>query len=229
MEFKELTEIIHNLVVSAAAITGGFWVLNRIYRERTDEAALEMTLTHSSWKLDGPPPDKYAVVFTVELANRGKTKIEAKRARTQEIGSGNWYIFDDRSEKLENACSLQIMQVDEGNVGAMQRLDWFEPQGLISEGRVEHNVLIDYQNPKKKDKARKEVVEFWMEPGEIYRLGVPVVLSKGVYLAKLTFVGADTWLGKLLARIGVTRASDGNFWSQIYGFSVHNIAEDLKG
>jgi len=39
-----------------------------------------------------------------------------------------------------------------------------------------------------------------MEPGEVYHLGAAVVLSSGVYLAKVTFVCART---------------DSEFWSRI--------------
>ena len=44
-----------------------------------------------------------------------------------------------------------------------------------------------------------------MEPGEAYHLGVPLKLTPGIYLAKITFVGAD---------------NDFDFWSRIVELEV---------
>jgi hypothetical protein len=214
---KEFIEVLNNIVVMVAAVVGGFWALWRIKRERTDEAALEMALTHTLEPLD----HSHLVVFTVQLSNRGKTKIEAKSERSKE----GW-TFDDGTEKLKYACSLQIRGVQPSPVVPPQGLDWFEggpwqDMALYRGGR-EINVLLEYENP-----HRGDAVEFWMEPGESYRLGVPVVLPAGTYVAKLTFVGADLEedsFDRFLHEIGLVkraiRALDENFWSQIYGFSV---------
>jgi len=223
---EKIAQVINNVVVTIAAIVGGLWVLNRLKRERTDEAALEMNLTANSSKLDAPPPDKYLVVFTVELANRGKTKIEAKTKRTVQ---GN--IFEDGPEMLKHSCSLQIRRIDEAQVGTDQSLDWFEGAAWqllpVFHGDAQIDVLIDYRNANEHDSFGNEIVEFWMEPGETYRPGVPVVLPKGAYVAKLTFVAADQerdWLDRLIDRINGTEPrpadADQNFWSQIYGFNV---------
>jgi hypothetical protein len=229
-DFKTFTEIVHNIIVTGAAIIGGIWVVNRLKLERTDEAALEMSLSHTATKINGAIPDKYLVVFTIQLANKGKTKIEAKTMRTKPSATTQGkLIFEDGPEKLANACSLQIKQVDEAKVVNVPRLDWFEsgPWEQTSNAQPEHSVLIDYQNPNRPDEIGNETAEFWMEPGETYRFGVPVILTKGLYVTKLTFVGADQerdWVNRLFDIAGDPEqgppGADQNFWSQIYALTV---------
>jgi len=225
--FKELTEILHNLVVALAAIVGGLWVVDRIKRERTDEAALEMSLSTSSSVVG----TQHLVVLTVHLVNKGKTKIQAKSER-----DGRGFVFSEdgeQAEKLRFPCSVQLKQLDPTAINGSQRLNWFAggpwKDVLGSEG-PEINVLLEYENPERDNK-----VEFWMEPGETYHLGVPWILEKGTYLAKLTFVAAPQetgWLDKVLDEIGFRRPPSGirdeNFWSQIFGFSVPAVSNDKK-
>jgi len=226
-KFKTFTEIVHNIVVALAAVIGGLWVLNRLKRERTDEAALEMTPTTTVSPLGAAPQTGlHLVLFTVQLTNKGKTKIEA----ASEYGESD-YIFDDGVERLKYACSLQIRQIDDSQMPAIQSLDWFEggpwQDVVLFRGGCEINVLLDYENPAYHDQKGRERLEFWMEPGETYRLGVPVVLSKGLYVAKLTFVGAEQdrdWVENAIDDTVSQRRSKSdthqNFWSQIFGFSV---------
>jgi hypothetical protein len=225
---KSLTDIFQNIVTAIAAIVAGLWVLNRLKRERTDEAALEMTLTSQATQNPARAPSQdYLVLFTVQLANKGKTKIEAKSERKAD-GS----VFNDGPERLIHSCSLQIRELHPG-VASPQHLDWFEgPWVDIFYGDRAINVLVDYYNPNKRDAESREKLEFWMEPGETYRMGVPVILPQGMYVAKLTFVGADQKPGewdRFLGEMGLVDTQppdeDQNFWSQIYGFTVPGPAE----
>lgn len=229
-DFKTFTEIVSNLVTTIAAVVAGLWVLNRLKRERTDEAAIEMTLaTESSLCPAQSAPTHYLVLFTVQLANKGKTKIEAKSERLLD-GS----VFNDGPEKLMHSCSLQIRALRPDATGP-RALDWFEgghwDDVLCGDKAV--NVLIDYHNPKRRDAEGRELLEFWMEPGETYRMGVPVVLPPGVYVAKLTFVASeqerDGW-DRFLEAIGVVApqppCADQNFWSQVFAFPVPTPAEN---
>src|SRR5262245_11170060 len=118
-KLKILAEIFQSIVTAVAAIAAGLWVLNRLRRERTDEAALEMTLTSQSLPHSAEvPPDNYLVLFTVQLTNGGKTKIEAK---TKRLDDGS--VFDDGSERLMHSCSLQIRRLASGVTGPLA-LDW---------------------------------------------------------------------------------------------------------
>jgi len=225
--FKELTEILHNLVVAVAAVVGGLWVVDRINRERTDQAALEMSLSASSTVVE----NRHLVVLTVHLANKGKTKIQAKSER-----DGDFVFSEDgeQAEKLRFPCSLQLKQLDPSAISGPQRLNWFAggpwKDVLGSEKGPEIDVLLEYENPELSNR-----VEFWMEPGETYHLGVPLILEQGAYLAKLTFVAAPQeagWLGKVLDETGFRRPKSGirdeNFWSQIFGFSVPTTSTEAK-
>ena len=77
MDALKITEVVHNIVVTIAAVVAGIWAWNRLKRERTDEAAIEMALSTTSTDVGGD----HLVFFTVQLANKGKTKIEAKSAQ----------------------------------------------------------------------------------------------------------------------------------------------------
>ena len=217
MDALKITEVVHNIVVTIAAVVAGIWAWNRLKRERTDEAAIEMALSTTSTDVGGD----HLVFFPVQLANKGKTKIEAKSAR-----DANGWVFDDGPEKLRYPCSLQIRRINAAKGAQPQSLDWFEggpwQDMRVFRNEMEINVLLEYQNPKAGEK-----IEFWMEPGEIYRLGVPVLLPAAAYIAKLTFVAADQpedWLDRQCRELGIcngpSRQPDENFWSQIYGFNV---------
>jgi hypothetical protein len=214
------TSILDHVVVTLAAFCGGFWVLLRLKRERTDEAALNIVLSNTSSAMGS----LNLVLFTVELANKGKTKIDAKTERDKD----HW-IFNDGPEKLPHACSLQIRQLNQAVTTPPVSLDWFESGPWVDmplyRNQMAINVLLEYEAPETNE------VEFWMEPGETYHLGVPVLLPAGTYFAKLTFVGADQekdWLDKTLDKAleWISRSppkkphKDDNFWSQVYGFTV---------
>jgi hypothetical protein len=191
--WKSITDVVNNVVVTLAALAAGLWALFRLWRERTDEAALDMSVSQQT----APFGKDCLVTLTVELTNRGKTKVQAKTERT---ASG--FAFDDSVEKLSHAFSIQIKRFKDSSPIHDRRLDWFEggpvePVGGLSS---EINLLTDYQDPE-----NNNVVDFWLEPGETYRLGVPLVLSAGLYLGKATFIAAG---------------GDQNFWTQVFSFAV---------
>ena len=187
-------EFVEHLVVTVAAVIGGLWALFRFVHERNSEAALDIATRVQSVPL---PSGDHFVTVTLSLTNRGSIKLQAKPNRPWQEPA-----FTDGVETLRHSGSLQIRQVD-GSVPVPNRhLDWFEggPFVPVPGLPTEINVLSDYEEPR-----NGSVVDFWMEPGETYRFGVPVALPPGVFVAKVTFVGAG---------------SAGNFWSQIFTFGV---------
>jgi hypothetical protein len=56
-----------------------------------------------------------------------------------------------------------------------------------------------------------KVTDFWMEPGESYSLGVPLILGKGCYLAKVTFIGEAE--------------DDSEFWQRLFLVRVPNASD----
>jgi hypothetical protein len=194
-DWCKVTELTDHIVVSLAALIGGIWVLFRLNRERTDEAALNISV--SVFERSHRYENDYLVAIIVKLANQGKTKIQAKTNRTKD-----GYAFDDGPEKLRNCCSLQIKKFSACSQKYIGHIDWFEggPVEPVLGLKSEINMLIEYEDP-----ANNNQIDFWLEPGEEYRLEMPLVLETGVYLAKVTFVAAG---------------SDSNFWSRIFTFAV---------
>jgi hypothetical protein len=185
-KLHEWTGVVNDAVVSVAALAGGAWAILRLKRERSDEAALDIEVSHDSH----PHGDQYFVFFSVLLRNVGKTKIQAK---TESSGG---FIYDDGVEKLEHSCSLQLRRIKPWAAGAHRRLDWFDSPLLEAvDGLHEINLLADYEDPKQANS-----IDFWMEPCETYALGTPLVLSGGTYLAKVTVVASG---------------DDGNYWTSI--------------
>jgi hypothetical protein len=177
--------------VIAAAIIGGLWALLRVWTERTYEAAIDIEIS-STCAADGP---EYLVFLDVVLTNKGHTRVQAKYKRSE-----GW-AYNDGVEKLKHSGSLQVRRILPW-VGPNNRfLDWFETPLLDSIPHLpEVNLLTEYEDPEQNNK-----IDFWMEPNETYHLGAPIVLSAGLYLAKVTFIGA---------------AGDDNFWSRIHFIQV---------
>jgi hypothetical protein len=193
-EWKERTDIISNVVVTLAALAGGLWAVFRFWRERTDEAALDLTVSHRS----SPLGKNHLVAITLELANKGKTRIQAKTKRTETD-----FAFDDTVEKLHHPCSLQIGKFKTPDQSSPVRIDWFEAGQVVENVpglQPEINLLSEYEDPE-----NNNIIDFWLEPGETYRLEAPLILPEGLYLGKVTFVGAG---------------GDSNFWSQVFSFAV---------
>jgi hypothetical protein len=185
-QLHEWTGVVNDAVVSVAALAGGAWAILRLKRERSDEAALDIDVSHTSY----PQSDQCFVFFRVVLRNVGKTKIQAK---TESSGG---FIYDDGVEQLKHGCSLQLKRIKPWAAGTHRRLDWFDSPLLEAvEGLGEINLLADYEDPKQDNS-----VDFWMEPSETYDLGTPLMLSGGTYLAKVTVVASG---------------DDGNYWTSI--------------
>jgi hypothetical protein len=102
--------------------------------------------------------------------------------------------YEDDEEKLAYSGSLQLKKFKLPRPVGEGWINWFDQDAFEPCGLKEINLLNEYQDPK------KDRTDFWMEPGEVYRLGVPLVLRDGCYLAKVTFIG---------------KGSDSNFWSRI--------------
>ena len=189
-EWKTVTEIASNMAVVLAAFVGGFWALRRYHRERTDEAALEIGFQYKTRPAD---PD-YLIEIDVVVTNKGKTKIEANTTRKE------GYAYNDGVEKLKHSASLQLRQVQPWQADEKRHLEWFESSLLTSVAGLcpEINLLSDYEDP------AGGLIQFWMEPGEIYHLSAVLILPAGHYVAKVTFIGAD----------------DGDFWSRVAAISI---------
>jgi hypothetical protein len=190
---SDLAGVVHDVIVSIAALAAGLWALLRLRRERSDESALSIDVSVKSDRIDAA--DEHLVFMAVVLKNVGKTKIEAKHKKVDGL------TFKDRGERLHYACSLQVKRVTPCSEVSSRCLDWFKSHSLEGvENISEMNLLSEYENPDKGDR-----IEFWMEPGEVYCLGKSLMLRAGVYIAKVTFVASK---------------SDEDFWTRMVQFAV---------
>ena len=184
-------DTIQQLVVIAAAVVGGLWAWRRYWVERTDQAALEIGIDYRTISLDA----NYLVSFDISLANRGKVKIQAKPRKD------GAHTFDDGVEKLAHSGSLQLKRIQTSAATTTRTINWFESDGLERVAGVsEVNFLTEYEDP-----TRGNIIDFWMEPNETYHLGATLVLGRGVYLVKATFVAAG---------------GDDNFWGRVTAIEV---------
>lgn len=184
----KIAQIVQSVSVALASLIAGIWALLRLRRERTYEAALKI-------EVDSTPVDPGARYTAIEiiLTNQGHVKLQANEA----IKPGP--VYADRLETISYSCSLSVKRIADQAEGKSLRIDWFDPD-LFSLAIPEINLLAEYQNP-----DRNERVEFWMEPGESYRVGSLLHLPPGTYLAKVTFVGSN---------------SSEDFWTQLTHFTV---------
>src|ERR1051325_5419481 len=116
-DLKEFIDIIQGVTVTLAAIIGGWWALNRYRRERTAEAAIDISIEFSST----PHGPEHLAFFDVCLANKGKTRIQAKADRP------NGLAYDDGPERLRHSASLQVRKIQPWVTPQRRHIDWFEP------------------------------------------------------------------------------------------------------
>ena len=188
---KDIVDVTAAVIVSVAAVIGGLWALRRYLIERTDEEAVVIEI-NSNCTLYG---SDYLVLVDVILTNKGHTKVQAKYKRNE-----GW-AYDDGVEKLRHSGSLQIKAIRGWASRNDRHLDWFKSPLLEPVDRLpEVNLLTEYEDPLQNNR-----IDFWMEPDETYHLGIPLVLSAGLYLAKVTFVASG---------------GDDNFWSRVFCIQV---------
>ena len=188
--WKDRAGVVNDVVVSLAAVAGGLWALLRFKRERSDESALDMEVAIRSDRTS--TVGNLAVFVETKLRNVGKTKLQAKPITKGSVA------YSDSAEKIAYSGSLQVRLVSVSAAGTC--LDWYDDSALRPiRGLHEINLLSEYDIPE-----RNDLLDFWMEPGETYTLGRTIMLPPGLYLAKVTFIGA----------------LDGDFWTRLVQFSV---------
>lgn len=186
-------EDFEHIVLGIASIVGAAWVLIRLLHERTWQSALAIEIESSSI----PVQQQTLTFIEVRPRNEGKVRLRAKARRTK-----NKFAFEDDEkskdvgEKNLHSASLRIKKLT-GLPSGDAWIDWFN--GQRAESLPEIDLLNEYEN------IETHLPDFWMEPGETYKLGVPLCLSDGVYLVKVTFVGNHRGDDEFWSRIAVIR------------------------
>ena len=171
--FLYTAQIIESIITAIGILIAGLWAFTRFRNKRENETALSLDLETSFIEYDR---DHQIVFFQAVLKNFGQVKIEAinkcKPAYLDTFGDGT-------KEIISYALDLKVRAIP-GDLPGRKIIYWYpEPSNDI----FEVDLLQEYEDYVTNN------LWFWMEPGEEYKLGVPVILSPGNYLAKLTFLG----------------------------------------
>jgi hypothetical protein len=176
-----------------AILIGGLWVLYQFGLRRAFESGLSIKVKVRSAKMESV---EYAVLIEIEFANVGSRRIVcAKRLLPSQI--------HDYEHSIEHPCDLELRPLkDLKRTGT--HVDWWGTRGR----KFDHvSVLEEYS-------TRKGLIDFFMEPGEEYRIGQVFVLPSGHYLAKVVFVG--------------NRLGAAEYWSQMTHFRVPENIEATR-
>ena len=178
-----------------ALVIGGVWALNRFIATRASRTFLELS---ASAKVVGGTDENLLVQIVIRLKNIGTSRIDARR------GSPGTLLYDDTWDRCQHAGTLKIRAVPSGQAPAL--FDWYglQPfnatltlaslrnspeQAVAIVGTLEQiNYLADFQNPENGFTN----TDFWLEPGEVYELTVPLWLPSGNYAVKTYFLGSET-------------------------------------
>lgn len=166
-------QIVQSIIVDIASAIAGLWAFFRLRRERTYEPALKIQL-----EIEPIEGESKFTFLVVTLTNQGRAKLAANQA------DGTGPVYGDKNETIHHSCNLEIRKVDATAPAAVSAIDWYDSK-LLSPAIADINLLREYQNPDTRH------VEFWLEPGEVCRLGSLVCLEPGLYLAKVVFLGRD--------------------------------------
>jgi hypothetical protein len=168
-----IADPVESWATAFALVVGGLWAYYRFGLRREKETALGTELLYSSIS---QPSGAHLVYFDVTLTNKGAVRLTANREQP---------AYTDSSECLQYAGDLILRRLPQDTpVGSQVR--WFhQPPNQKSplSGDIEIDLLEAYEEPAEKS-------DFWMEPGESYHLSAAAVLSAGLYLGIVTFVGA---------------------------------------
>lgn len=194
----QLTEAIERGVTAGGILAGGIWTYQHFIRRREHETALQIDLIAATEPYEG---DKWLTFVDVRLTNKGRVKVVARKKQL--------LAYDDRKgpdcigQKFNYGLDLQLWQVPSG-YQAGEWINWSDAVPSETPTEVQEINLATgyYKIPEQKEHcAPRKETDFWMEPGESYSLGVPLVLGKGYYLAKVTFIG---------------EAGDHEFWQRLF-------------
>jgi len=193
--WESLVSTIESAAVIIAVIVGGLWTIYLFRRHRGHETALEIDITVAQ----EPYGHESTIVFVdTKLTNRGKTKIEAKPKRWS--NDTPLPVYENKWESFVSPATLQLRRVVPG-VEDQTVVDWYDKGHCVQ--AVDDIDLVDEYD----DDSRGVI--FWLEPGEESHLFAVIVLTGGLYMLKVTFIGnrpgEDFWRSSAL--LGVPDSS----------------------
>jgi hypothetical protein len=178
----QVAQAAEHAVTTAALLIGGVWAYYRFGALRESQTALDIDLHLRTV----PYRDQAWLVFLeIILTNKGKVKLTAMRSRSSDKPAYNDQR-DGIGQEIRHSLNVEVRAIQRGLVAGA----WIDPSK--QEDTEQLKIVGEAINPLTgyTDTERGGVTDFWMEPGERYVLGVPLILGSGSYLAKVTFIGS---------------------------------------
>jgi hypothetical protein len=159
------------LLTGIGACGVAYWAINKYYRDREHETKLSIELTKYNYEIDN---SKF--YLDILLKNGGNVPIRTynRFQKGAEVDASNGMNWD---EEIKYSIELQIKKVKQTQVALF---DWKDSSQYVT--IQEHiNLLTDIESP--------EPPSFYLEPKDTYHLGCWLQLDKGLYEAKVIFIG----------------------------------------
>jgi hypothetical protein len=209
--FYSFTQIFESWATIIGIFGAGFWALYTFVIKRINKSAIDIDLKTTSFEYDN---GRYIVLFESIIKNRGHIKLKAKYKCSPK---SPYDPEDETGEFYNSALDLKIRPFP-NNCDLNSIVYWYpcDPTSTLELDLL--NLYRDYPNS-------PSPAYFWMEPGEEYQLGIPVILSAGLYLAKITFIGKKKL--EFWSRLFLVNIPQSNIFikSETQGISVHAVNE----
>ncbi len=176
-DVSTLSSIIQNLAVTIGIFVGGTWALYRFTHKRESETSLVIDV---STQMCSYSQTDYLVLIEVALKNTCQAKIEVMSPKSGPP------VYSDDNEELRHKVSLQIRRVRHGAKPG-DIMNWFDRRHSDSAHFELVSGEIDLLSSL--DVPSLSYTHLCLEPNEAYCLSVPIVLSPGIYLLMVTFLG----------------------------------------
>jgi c-di-AMP phosphodiesterase-like protein len=192
----QMLSAIGTLLTGSGAIILAIWAINKYFKERDNEAKLNIELSNTNYSVN----DSHYVYLDVLLKNEGKVSVYTyKRFNKDNKGDPEEaeYTWKDSTEMIKYSIELQIKKVRQSKFS----YNWFDSNQY--DPIIDHiNLLTDHEDPDDMDHH-----SFFLDQGEIYHLGCWVQLAKGLYEARVIVIGDKNKLPD-------------DFWARRFPFEV---------
>ncbi len=184
--WQQLSGAVQSWVTALGIVVGGIWAAYRFGIRREKESALGMDLSYSTVAQDD---GGHLLFCDVTITNCGKVRVSATGADAP--------VYSDKLERLAYAADLLLRRLP-SDLPLNTPVGWFGHAAGESPRTddIELNLLEAFESGSE--------IDFWMEPGEAYHLSRGAVLTPGLYLALVSFVGSRT----------------GEFWRRLFLIEV---------
>jgi hypothetical protein len=176
-------------LTAVAILIGGLWTLYQFVLRKAFESALRIGADVRVVPSAGP---LRLVVLQVTFENKGQRRITAPPALSKER-------IADYEGSIAHPADLQVRQL--APAVAPSFVGWWKEGSMHAISGVSEHVSLLFEYSRKDG-----LIDFFLEPGEVYEFQPAFHLAPGDYAAKIVFAGR--------------RATAAEFWSRIVFFQV---------